>query len=360
MIVLSDAAAGAVLGSWVMYTRVESWLGDQLLADDVPVVSGAEEVDRSLRVPERLTLSVPRVDRAFDWSPDAVDHPLAPFGQRLRVSIGVGLAGGAVEWVTRGWYLIHDVSTDSDTVSVTAVGLLQLVDEARFVSPFQPSGTLAAAVRVLVEPALTVSIDASLTNRAVPAGIAWDEDRLGGLLELLDAWPADARVTEDGYLSVVPATDPATSVLALTDGSGGTVVGWAGSATRDGAATVVVARGSAADGGVVQGTAYDTAASSATRYGGPFSPLPVPLFFTSPLLTTGAQCSAAARTILARRQRTSARGLAFEAVPHPGLQVGDRVDATTGAGTVAAVVESLRMPVTPDAGAMSGTLRVIS
>lgn len=356
---MTDDATAALAGSWTMHTRVESWLGEELLAEDIPVSAGTEDGDRSLVVPERVTLTVPRLDRGTSWDPTGdPEHPLAPYGQRLRVSVGVEITGGVVEWVQRGWFLVTDSMLEADTISVTGAGLLTLIDEARFVAPFQPSSTLAATVRALVEPALTVDIDATLTDRAVPSNISWDEDRIGALMELLDAWPADAMVTPDGYLSVVPATESTTSVLSLTDGAGGTVVQWGGSATRDGAASCVVARGQATDGAAVQGVAYDSSPSP-TEYGGPFNPLPVPYFYFSPLLTTNTQCRTAAATIVARRRRAGGRRITALAVPHPGLQTGDLVTVTaTGLDAVPALVEAISMPLTPSSGAMALTLQV--
>lgn len=360
MITLTTAAAGAVTGSWSMTCRVESWRADTLLAEDIPIAAGTEEVDRSLNVPERVTLSVPRFDRGVSWAPgNDPSHPLAPWGQRLRCSIGVDLGANGIEWVQRGWFLITDAQTQDDTVAVTATGLLALIDEARFVVPFQPTGTLVSTVRDLVEPALTVSVDAGLTDRAVPSGMAWDEDRLGGLMELLDAWPADAYVTPDGYLSVVPATDSTSSVLDLTDGTGGTVLRWNTEQTRDGGFSLVVARGQAADGGQVQGIAYAT--DDATGFTSAFNPLPVPFFYFSPLLTTNSQCTLAARTVLARKQRLAHKTVHFQAVPHPGLQDGDRVTVTSaalGVSAAAGIVEQLVMPYTPD-GTMAGVVRLL-
>lgn len=358
MIGLSDAAASAITRSYTYRVRVQSWLGDQLLADDVPVASGSEEVDRTLRVPERVTLTVPRTDRGASWDPVDADAPLAAFGQRLTVTLGIGLGNGQTEWIQRGEYLIASAKADGDTVTVSAVGLLALVDEARLASPYQPSGTLVSTLRGLVEPALTVDVSTDLTDRAVPAGINYDEDRLGAVLELLDAWPADAHVAPSGYLSVVPATDPTVSILSLTDGAGGTVLRWAGESTRDGAYTAVVVRGTATDGGQVQGVAYDTTGGPLT-YGGAFNPLPVPYFCTSPLLTTVAQCSAAAATRLATLRRTAARKVTAEIVPHPGLQAGDGV-TVTGRGMTGqlAVVEALTLPLTPS-GPQSLALRVV-
>jgi hypothetical protein len=359
MISLSDAAAGVLTGSHLYHVRVQSWLGGDLLADNIPVVAGGEEVDRTLRVPERVSLAVPRLDAGTSYAPTADTSPLAATGQRLSVLLGVGLGNGAIEWFERGNFVITDSRADGDMVSVEAAGLLWLIDEARLASPYQPSGTLASTLRGLLEPALTVVVDAGLTDRSAPSGINWDEDRLGAVLELLTAWPADAYVTEAGYLSVVPATDSTTSVLALTDGTGGTVMRWSGQSSREGAYSAVVARGTAGDGGQVQGVAYDTSAGS-LRYGGPFNPLPVPYFYASPLLTTVAQCQAAAASRLATLRRSSARRITATMVTHPGLQVGDAVTATSqalGLTDQLCIVETLSLPYVP--GEMTCTLRVV-
>lgn len=359
MISLSAAATSALGRSWTYHLRVQSVLGSEVLASDIPVTSGNEVVDRTMRIPERVTLRVPRRDRGVSWDPVGQDHPLACWGQRLHVDVGIGLAGGRIEWIRRGEYVITDSKPQGDDVSVTALGLLQLVDEARLVSPFQPSGTLVSSLRGLVEPALTIVVDAGLTDRAVPAGANYDEDRLGAVLELLDAWPADARVVPAGYLSVVPATDPTVSVLSLTDDVGGTTFRPRGGCTRDQACTVAVVRGAASDGGQVQGVAYDRSGGP-LDVGGPFNALPVPTFLSSPLLTTVGECTAAAETLLARMRRSAARRLTIDMVPHLGLEVGDAL-SVTGADLVGqlCIVETLSLPLTPDGGAETITVRVV-
>ncbi|MDW3849651.1 DUF5047 domain-containing protein [Micromonospora sp. BRA006-A] len=358
MITLSAEALSVLTRSYGLRLAVESWRGDELLADDVPVSAASEESDRSLRVPERVTLTVPRYDRGMSWSPVADDHPLAANGQRLRVQLGVDLGGDQVEWFQRGWFVVQETNADADTITVNAVGLLALVDEARLVSPFQPSGTLTSTLQGLIEPALTVVVE-GLSDRAVPGGINYDEDRLGAVMELLDAWGADAVVTEDGYLSVFPMGPSLTPVLALTDGAGGTVIQATGASTRDRAYNAVVARGTAADGGQVQGVAYDYTGPKA--YGGPFNPLAVPYYYESPLLTTVAEASAAAQTVLSRLKRTTSLEFQIACVPHPGLQTGDTVSVTTADYTgLPCVVEALTLPYTAGGGAQTLTVRSLT
>jgi len=342
MITLSDRATSALTRSYRTAVSVESWLGGDLLAESIPVDAASEEGDRSGRVPERVTLVVPRRDHGTDWSPGTDPlHPLAANGQRLHVKLAV-----EGEVFARGRFLIGSAAVEGDAVTVEAFGLLRLIDEARLISPYQPTGTLASTLRGLVEPALSIVVDPLLIDRAAPSTINYDEDRLGAVLELLDAWGADAYVTPDGYLSVIPAAQSTTPVFVLTDGSGGTVVQAVGTSTREAAYNVVVARGTASDGGQVQGTAFDLSLSSPKRFGGPFNPLPVPYFFPSPLLTTVDQAGLAAATVLARLQRQAGRELEVTCVPNPTLQLGD-------VGTVngeLVSIERLTLPYLPGSG----------
>jgi hypothetical protein len=358
---MSATASAVVQGSYTMDVRAESWLDGQLIADNIPIADGSENRDRSLAVPEQISLTVPRRDRGFDWDPGTdPEHPLAAYGQTLRIDYGVDV-GGQFEWINRGWFLITESSTDGDTVSVNCQGLLTLIDEAKLVSPFQPSSTdtLGTVIRGLIEPALTVSFDGALTDRAVPLGLQWDSDRLAAVTEVLDAWAAEASVTEDGYLFVEPVSDAGTPVLSITDdATTGTVVRWQGATSRDGAFNVVVAQGEDASGNQIQGVAYDAIGNSPYRYSGPFNPLPVPYPYQSSLLTTVAQCRKAAAAQMKLLRRQAFRKLVVTMVPHPGLVTGDIV-SVTGAGLTNApcVIESLSLPYSP--GEQSLTVRVL-
>ncbi|MGW3152783.1 hypothetical protein [Streptomyces sp. NPDC001089] len=358
---MSATALAVVQGSYTMAMRAESWLGGLLLADGIPVADGSESRDRSLSVPEQITLTVPRRDRGYDWDPGTdPGHPLAAYGQMLRIDYGVDV-GGQFEWINRGWFLITESSTDGDTVSVSCQGLLTLIDEATLIAPFQPSSsdTLASVIRGLVEPALTVQFDATLVDRAVPLGMQWDSDRLGAVTEVLTAWGAAERVTEDGYLLIEPVSDAGAPVLSISDDrETGTVVRWAGSTTRDGAFNVVVASGEDSSGNQLQGVVYDGDPASPYQYGGSFNPLPVPFNYQSSLLTTVAQCRTAAAAQMKLLRRQAFRKLQITMVPHPGLVTGDIV-AVTGAGLTGArcAIESLSLPYSPSEQSL--TVRVL-
>ncbi len=254
-------------------------------------------------------------------------------------------------------------------IDVQAVGLLELIDEARLVSPFQPTGTFVSTVRALVEPALTVIVDPALTDRSVPAGINYDEDRLGALNEVLDSWPAEAQITPQGVLYVTTAGDPSdfdwsfyvVNRSNIDNPRIATAIEFRGGSTRDGAFNVVVARGTAADGAQIQGVAYDLG-NGATSYNGPFNALPVPFFYSSPLLTTQTQCNAAAQTVLNRKTRQTYGRYDLEAVPLPVLVGGDMVMVApthSDSDNVLAVIEGMSLPYTPSDGSMQLTLRKV-
>jgi hypothetical protein len=357
MIEISDIVARSVLGSHRRLLRVESWLDGELLDDDIPVDSGWEEVDRASAVPERVTLVVPRYGRdstgaRVDYTPTETRSPLAANGQRLRITLGVGKAFGAVEWITRGWFVLVSAIPRGNVIDVELGGLLYLISEARLINPAQPAGTFKSTIRSLVEPALTVEFDAALSDRSVPASINYDDDRLGALNAVLAAWPATADVTEEGFLYVTSTDDPTVPVLELTDGVGGTVVEKRGESTRVGVYNAVVFQGTTTDGGLVRGVAYDN--TGPKRSGGPFNPLPVPLFQDSPLTTTQAQVDAAALSRLRTLRRTASTTYDVECVPHPALQAGDAVllDGELG------IVEASRLPLKSDGGTQSLAVRV--
>jgi hypothetical protein len=358
---MSDEALAVVQRSFTMDVRAECWLDGQLLTDSIPIGDGGEERDRSMAIPERIQLTVPRRDRGFDWDPGADPaHPLAAYGQQLRIDYGVQL-GTHWEWINRGWFLITSSDAEGDTVSVELQGLLTLIDEAKLVAPFQPSSsdTLVSTARALVEPALTCQFDGALVDRAASSSMQWDSDRMEALGEIASSWAADYRVTEDALLLWEPLSDDGEPVLSITDGAGGTVVRWQAATSRDGAFNVVVAQGEDSSGNQLQGVAYDTDPNSPFMYGGPFNRLAVPYTYSSPLLTTVAQCRLAASTTLQRLRRQNARRLGVTMVPHPGLMTGDII-AVTGQGlrNQPCVIETLSLPYSPTEMAL--TVRVLS
>lgn len=357
-------------GSYRLRARCYTTLAGRVLASDLPIISGREEYDESLSVPERVTVSIPRIINGVNYEPIGPTSPLSAFGQRLHVQLGVDVGAFGTEWFTRGEFLINESVSNGDQVDVTAVGLLAIIDEARFVTPYSPASTIVGVLRNLLEPALPVLVDAALVDRATPgasAGINYDEDRLGAMWEVLDAWPADAKIMPEGYLHIFPESvgtrdwNLFTTNRADSPFDAATIVRRQASSTREGVYNVVVARGQTSDGGQVYAAAFDTS-GSASRYGGPFNPFPVPEFYSSPLLTTRPQCQAAAEKLLRRRQRSTFSSWDVSCVPVPiltgrdGVWIIDDTDDLAQAETPT-VVESMTLPYTADGGEMRLRLR---
>lgn len=373
MIPVSDTAAKVLASSVIKrYVRIESWLDDTLLADDIPIDSASEEADASLRVPERMTFTVPAESDGRSWVPQKYDSALGAYGQRVRVSLGVDVGNAQVEYINRGWFLINTTRSEGDSLTVEALGLLSLVDEAVLPTEYQPKtgATLGSVIRALVEPGLTVFTDNAPSDRTVPTSITFSDNRLDSVQAVLDAWPAQAYVTSDGFLGIT--ADPATPtsgdvVLTLTDQYGGTVMQASAEVTREGAYNAVVAKGQYPDtdatraGQEIIQTVYDTDPGSPYRNGGPFSPYLVPYGYASPLLTTPAQTLAAAKSVMKRLKRTRSRTVQVTAVPHPGIQLGDVVrlsSARLGLSGALGTVDAYSLPYTSNGGAMSLTIRI--
>jgi len=353
VIEVTTTARAALGRSFRYYVRAQSWRDGELLHDDVPITSGTEEGDRDLAVPTRVTLTVPQRRRGYDWTPTTDEHPLAANGQELHVQLGIDVGTDGTEWFERGVFLITESEPDGQGgISVQASDLLYRVSEARYASPYQPSGTLKSTLRGLVEPALTVLYDTALTDRSVPTDVNYDGTRLDAVRELVDSWPADYTVTSDGYLYIFSPVTPTTQDIELTDGVGGTVIRAMGSSTREDAFNVVVARGRTADGADVQGASYVEYGPRA--YAGAFNPLAVTYEYFSPMLTTEAQCRAAAQTVRDRKLRQSGREYRVEMVPDPTLQLGDAVLLND----VLCTVQKLSLPYKP--ATMTLTARSVS
>lgn len=351
MITIDATTAAILTRSYNLECKISVWRNHVPIATDIPISAATEDTDRTLRIPERVTLTIPRLYRGVDYAPSAdADAPFSANGQEIRVSLGVGSNiglstdwRGPTQWFERGRFLVNNVEADGQHVSVECVGLLKYLDEARMTVPYQPSGTMTTAIRALIESAIPVQFESGLpTDRAVPAGATYSDDRLANVNEILDAWPAECLTLETGVLSVRPVAIPTSAVLSLTDGEGGTIIDTSGSSNREGY-NMVVARGTAADGGQISGFAYEYSGPKA--YNGPFNPLPVPFFYQSPVITTIAQATAAAGTRLNTLRRSSTMQFKISMVPHPALQVGDCISVTNKDYTNRlCTIESLTLP----------------
>lgn len=306
---------------------VDSWLADALLAESIPLSVGQLDEAGDQAIPERLTLTVPIIGSAGEsWRPLDYLAPLSQHGQRLYVTHNVIRGNDSSLVCGLGWYAIQDWQERAGNVEVEAVGLLQLVAESGLITSTSPpaGATFGTELVRLVDGLIPVDIDVALVDRAIPLTMAWQDDRLQAVQQLLAAWPARMYVDEQGILNVTTpyaAGDAAELTLYQLNG---TVIDDTRSGTRDGLPSLIIARGENAgddNRAPVVGYAADYSPSSPTfipRYGIKTEVL------ASPLLTTAAQCTAAAATRLARSQQSKV--IPVTTVPDSRIRPGVRVD----------------------------------
>ncbi|WP_291378859.1 hypothetical protein [Demequina sp.] len=375
-----DGAPSEVLAGSCGYTsRIASWRGGELLASSVPLIGGRPVWRADDAVPDQLRFTVARVVDGFDWLPGEGDvtHPLAPLGQELDVTVIVTSDVTSIAYETRrGRFQIQETTEDSPGVlSVVAAGVFQVIADDRLPAPLAPreDGTLFSEFRRQVPAGVPVAIDAALADRACPQSLQWSEDRLDNLYTIADAIPAVLRPGPSGQAVLAPqVADDAEPVLTLSEGERRpgndypVVVGKARRRTRDGVFNAVVARGAVTD-----DPSTPPVWAEAIQMTGPFAATSTGFrvkrkFFASPLLTTEAQCLAAANTMLASALRP-AKVIPIELPPDPRIELGDvlRVRADEAADgswgvDIVGVVVGLDLPLTYDDGAMRLDVAVIS
>lgn len=316
---------------WV--PRVSSWLGGRLVAASVPVKSGRVTAKTSDDVISTLSLTVPRFAAAEtggdvrDWRPTDPGDPLARYGQTLDVSIIVASVITGDQWETRvGRFQVASWDDDdAGTITVKGESLLARARDDKLTALTSPSGTFVSEARRLLPTGMGAAFT-GLTDRACPSSMSWSKDRLDNLQELADAWPALLRIDEWGQVVYrAPLPETPVPVLTLRDGVGGTLVGAPRTDTRTGAPNRVVASSSAENSEDVVGVASVT--SGPMSVNGPYGV--VAKEWSSPLLSTVAQATAAARTMLTNSTRP-AQSVPVTIAPDPRIDVDDPIQVLRG------------------------------
>lgn len=297
------------------------------LVDDATV-----DVDTDARIPARLNLTA----RPGPW--DAL-------GQRVRLVYTARHATTTVA-VDIGTYLVTRVADDAGRVTVEASSLLQLVDDARFVTPRQPpaSATYAGELAVLLDGIMPVDTSA-MTDRPLASNVAaeWVEDRYQAVADIAREWPATLTVDPDGILTATPPATAGTPLRTFAHGTAGAYLSYGDDANRFDVYNAVVARGQNADGVDLYAVAYTK--TGPTRWAGPFGQRP--RFHYSPLITSTSVARTSAATMLAREQRRAAL-VTVMAPPDPRLVADTRVAVVDDTGrTVTGAVVAATIPLTP-------------
>jgi len=252
-----------------------------------------------------------------------------------------------------------------------------------------------------VEPGITVEMDETLPSKVIPkSAVTWSDNRLDDIYTILEAWPARARITTDGYLAISPVLNnpiAADVVFDFSDGEAvvepvrpsdfyediyadsygtsntgvtriiGTVTQYTANITRDGAYNSVIAIGQYDDDrGTLAGlpivhTALDVDPDSPYSLLGNFSPYLVPYKYDSPLLNEHTETLLAANTKLRELRLKASRTVRINCVPNPALQLGDAVRVTSdrlGLSDELGRIDAFTLPYGADGGEMQVTVRL--
>lgn len=333
------------------------WRGGQLLTTDgpLPVESWQVGWDGTRQVQGQASLTVADGDGSL--APWAYDDMLGAGGSRLYLRYLMPQVGPTAE-VPLGWFRIVAPDTDETwrfhargqawvstgaTIRVDAQELTWQAKEETFLAPQAPApgATVFGELRRLLDGVMPLGSTVGLTDRAVPAGLAYSLDRMDAVEDLAASVGAVHRMSEWGLLDLVPQ-DPGAAVWTIgpsDDDEQGVLIDVSRSQNAGDIKNAAVVEGATAGGVQIVGRAFE--GTGPLRFGGPHGRIPERM--STPLMDTQAKADAAA----ASRLRSTIHGrravLPVTCLPHPGLQVHDVVTLETPAGDLFGPVQTVTL-----------------
>lgn len=358
---VSDAFREAVVGcAQQAVVRVVAELdGSELGA--LPFTDGSVDCDGTRDGALRsLSLTVSPHPAAFAW--------LATAGAEIVAQRGLILPDGTQELVPLGVFVMDADLEESDdgTISVSAGDRSRRISRARWVDPYvvaagTPVGEALADLLRACWPDCPIGSTLQAADKATGARLAY----LGGADS--DPWK-DARAVAasagldlyfdgEGAAQVRDTPDPESDPACWTyfAGEEGVVLRRSRKAilTQLYNGVVVTAEGS----GVavpLRGEAWDEDPNSPTYAYGPMGR--VPLFYSSPLLTTQAEVDSAAETMLARVRRPIEQ-TSFTLLPNPAHEAFDVVEFVDAGGVASRYMLDVVSTPLDSQGALTATAR---
>lgn len=318
---------------------------------DLPVIDGTVTADATSQVRRTATLTFG--DPTY-WPANPTDI-LSPLGSELLIERAVVIPGVGPEWIPLITGVITKVGrklpTSSDGLQVTLADRSSKVAEDRFTVPAQVGGgttTAVQAITALVQhqyPTVVV-IDKTGSSTVTPV-LDIERDRWAdGVEKLADSIGAEVFFDQLGRLVIRPQPTLAdTMVWQIGIGAGGVLVTRDDEQTRDLVYNQVVANGQRTDGtSPVSAIVSDTDPTSPTWISGPFGTKP--RFYSSPLLTTVPQATAAATSLLERARGMQA-SVDLTAIVNPALEPGDVIKVETSGAPQAHIIDKVVTPLRP-------------
>lgn len=262
--------------------------------------------------------------------------------------------GSAYEYVSLGVFSTDSASIDRATtggVDWSGSDRSKKISRARFTDPYQilRNTTLADAGTQLLQSRWAYTpCDFSNVLEVVGATITFDagsdSDPWDSARKLFADYGYDLNFDGSGVARAVPIPDPASTAPIFDFGEGSTnlILGAESKGTLENVYNGVIATGEGSEIEVpVRAEVWDTDPTSPTYFQGGYGR--VPLFYSSPLLTSTALAQTAAATILARLKGRSA-GLDWPAIVNPALEPLDVITLNIRGSRSTVVIDSLTIP----------------
>lgn len=307
-------------------------------------LSGSVSATLASRVARRLSLSLPS-----SLFPTGTGDILAPFGNEIRVFLGVTLGDGstAYSWQVFRGKIEQIVKTSSGDCQILCGDRAEDVLDVAFSSPenSQVGNTVVAEFQRLVAAAVPdATFGASDTFFKRVEALTWEFDRASALDEIARSVGAVWYPLANGdfVIRAIPWTVASPPVVTLTDQEGGTVNAWARGRSREQIFNVVTVTGERLNGDApVFATARDTNPTSPTFVGGNFGIKSIVERLQTPATQGGAQTTA---DTLLRNYVAPVEEWTLEIVPDAALELGDVVRVMVDGQDSIQVVTGFSLP----------------
>lgn len=349
MIAHSPMFADAVAYSHSIATRVDLVIGNVVVENDIPVVSGKVTCDRSANT--RWAADV--VMGLADFQTIKADA----YKTRFRVYHGISSLG-YTEMMQLGEYRVDQISRNNQGgTSLKGVGLEAYVTDARFLRPRPPltGADTVSAIRQLIVEAVPHArfLNKAFTNRRIMLTSPWDRDRIVAVNALGTSIDSEVYCAHDGVFTVAPVPNLVSGVpvFTLRVGAGGVLSNQDVSNLRAQVFNGVSVAG--AEG--IYGFAGDMNPNSPTYWFGEYGQ--VPRFYSSQYLTTVAQCTQVAVALLAESLAANRTLTISAGTPLSFLEAGDLIKVGLSDGSFEThLIEKIELDLSEKGGTQIDTL----
>jgi len=292
------------------------------------------------RVDDILAPGGSRIHPVFVFGAGNVRVPLGPY--RIRAAKGntqwqYRTVGGSLMWLPSGTV---EVQADDETATVWLERLEPVTERAPVAK------TVLVEVARLLGGAYPLIDVTGVTDRDIPSGVEYEDDRLAVVADLLEQVGAVYRQRPDGSLQILPATGLPTDWV-IKPGVDGTLISFETEMDdADLANGVTSVREFDDEDGATPPPLIGRSrlTNGPLRWGGPFGKVPV--FRGANLATTQAQVDADAATTLTRIAQMGDVPILVETALNPAVELYDQV--------------TLVLPAFPDPIAVPGLVQRIS